>query len=183
MALRDVCALGVVAILALSGCSKKEEPPPAALKAAAPAQQPEMPPSHPPPTGTPAPQAHQPPAMPAHAKREIVVPEEVKNTWKAVVLEVTDKATHTSQDVTVDVGQSVKVDGLDITVDAFLPAFTMSATELTSSSNQTTNPAAKVTVKENGKEIFSSFLFSMHPDVHPFEHEKYSMILKDFIKK
>ena len=181
MNLRDVFALGVVALLAISGCSKKEEPPPAAPKAAAPAKQPEMPPSHPPTTG--APQGQQTPPAPAPVKREIVVPDEVKNTWKAVVLQVTDKSTSTSQDVTVDVGQTSKMGGLDITVDTFLPAFTMTGNALTSSSNETTNPAAKVTVKENGQEIFSAFLFSMHPDVHPFQHEKYSIILKDFVKK
>jgi len=181
MTLRDIFALGAVAILTVSGCSKKEEPPPAAPKAAAPAKQPEMPPSHPPATG--APQAQPAPSAPTPAKREIMVPEEVKNTWKAVVLQVTDKSTNTSQDLTVDVGQTSKVGGLDITVDTFLPAFTMTGDALTSSSNETTNPAAKVTVKENGQEIFSAFLFSMHPDVHPFQHEKYSIILKDFVKK
>ncbi len=190
MKIQTLFLVGAIALAIVTGCSKKEEPAPPTPKAAEPAKQPEMPPSHaqapsaqPSSPTTPPQEGQTPPSMPAPTKREVVVPEDVKKTWKAVVLQVTDKSANTSQDVTIDIGKSAKVGDLEITVEAFLPAFTMTADSFTSTSNETTNPAARLTVRENGKEVFSGFLFSMHPDVHPFQHEKYAILLKDFIKK
>jgi hypothetical protein len=182
MRLRPLGALAVAAGLVMGGCSKTEEPAPApeAPRAAAPAQQPEMPPSHPP-VGE---QQGQPGPMPGvPTKKEVVLSDEVRDAWKAVVLEVSDKAENTAQDVSVDIGQTVTVGGLEITVDSFLPAFSMSSGEFTSMSNETLNPAARIIVSENGEQIFDSFIFSMHPTVHPFAHEKYGILLKDFVKK
>jgi hypothetical protein len=115
--------------------------------------------------------------------KDIVVPEDVRETWQAVILEVGDKGENTSEDLTVDIGNSATVGSLEITVDAFLPAFTMGGGVFTSSSNNTENPAARIVVKQEGQEIFAGFIFSMHPGVHPFEHEKYSILLKDFVRK
>jgi hypothetical protein len=171
--------LGLAATLALGACSKKEEPKPAASQTRAPAGQQEMPPSHPP-------RGDQMPGMgmgTGAGPRQIVVPDEVKAAWKAVVLSVADKTTDTVTDVTVDIGGSATQGDLDISVESFLPAFTMSGGAITSSSADTLNPAARLVVKQNGSEVFAGWLFSMYPDAHPFQHERYEIILKDFVHK
>jgi hypothetical protein len=170
--------VALAAALALGGCSKSEEPKPEAAKAAAPAAQPEMPASHPPVAG-----AESGSGMAASQPRQVVVPDDVKATWKAVVLSVTDKQTNESHDVTVDIGGTAKDGDLEITVEDFLPAFSMGGGTITSSANETLNPAARLVVKDKGAEIFTGWLFSLYPDAHPFQHDKYSVILKDFVKK
>ena len=172
-------ALGLAATLTLGACSKKEEPRPAAPQTRAPAGQQEMPPSHPP-------MGEQMPAMGMSmgaGPRQIVVPEDVKAAWKAVVLSVADKTTDTVTDLTVEIGSTATRGDLDISVESFLPAFTMSGGAITSSSVETLNPAARLVVKQNGSEVFAGWLFSMYPDAHPFQHERYEIILKDFVRK
>ena len=181
MKMRWAWVIGVAVAVAAAGCSKKEEPvSKAPTPAPAPAAQPQMPPSHPPAGGQ---EAQPGMGMGVPTKREIVVPDEVRDAWKAVVLQVGDKATGKTEDVTIDIGQSATVNGLEIKVEHFLPTFSMGGGSFTSASNETQNPAAKVVIREDGQDVFSSFLFSMHPDVHPFQSEKYTVILKDFVKK
>jgi hypothetical protein len=165
--------LTLVVLLLVGGCSKKEEPVAEAPKPAA--SEPAMPAAHPPVDGT---QEIVPPAAP----RQIVVPEEVKAAWKSVVLQLADKGTGNTQDVTVSIGQSATVEGLEITVENFLPHFSMGGGTISSASNETMNPAVQLVVTEGGAEVFSGWLFSLYPDAHPFEHEKYGLILKDFKK-
>ncbi|MHB8763131.1 MAG: DUF2155 domain-containing protein [Deferrisomatales bacterium] len=180
MRIRGVAAAALAATMVVVACSKKEEPAPQAVQAQpAPGQamgQPGMPPSHPPmggQDGAPAPAA----------PRQVVVPDEVKATWKSVVLAVTDRSGNTSKDVTIEIGGSATVGDLEIAVESFLPAFTMGEGNITSRTNETDNPAARLMVKEKGTEVFSGWLFSMYPDAHPFQHERYNVSLKDFVKK
>ncbi len=162
--------------LAAVGCSK-EEPQPQAAKEPAPAAQPQMPASHPPAGGEGM--MGGAPAGP----RAVVVPEDVQKTWKAVVLAVSERDSDKSQDVTVEIGKTATVGDLEITVESFLPSFSMGGGTITSSSADTLNPAARLMVKEKGNEVFAGWLFSMYPDAHPFTHEKYNVVLKDFVKK
>ncbi|GAB4273427.1 MAG: DUF2155 domain-containing protein [Deferrisomatales bacterium] len=184
MNIRWLAAVGLAATVALAGCSKKEEPVAEAPKAEAPQAEAgskglEMPPSHPKVGGESASAG----AEAAPPQRQIVVPDDVKNTWKAVVLELTDKTENKTEEVTVEIGQTVTVGGLEITVENFLPAFTMGGGQITSKSNETENPAARLIVKEGGSEVFSGWLFTLFPEAHPFQHERYGLLLKDFVKK
>jgi hypothetical protein len=120
------------------------------------------------------------PAVPS----KIMVPEEVTAKWKAVVLEVTDKESGERTDYTVNVGENSPLGdtGLNVFVEAFLPAFQMAGDVFTSSSADLTNPAAKVEIKdEGGTLLFNRWLFAMYPATHPFEHPKYAVILKDYV--
>jgi len=65
-----------------------------------------------------------------------------------------------------------------------LPAFKMDGGQITSTSaDQTTNPAAKIIVTENGQEVFKGWLFELYPTVHPFNHPKYTLSLAGYEKK
>ena len=158
-----------------SGCSKTEEP---VAQAPAPAAgEPQMPASHPPMGGMEG-QMGVPPAGP----RMVQVPADVQAGWKSVVLGVTNLASGAGQDVEVAIGQTVTVEGLEITVEKFVPHFAMGDGTITSASNDTVNPAARLMVKEGGNEVFSGWLFSLYPEAHPFQHETYGVVLKDFKK-
>ena len=184
--------LALLPLVALAACGKKEEPPPAQPPAtAAPTPGPgdvtSLPPSHPP-SGEPGalPNMGQPgagqPAMPP-VPRQVVVPDDVQKTWKGVVLQVTTKGTNKSEDIKIDIGKTAKVGNLEITLEHFLPDFSMSGGNITSKSNQTQNPAARLVIKENGKEVYSGWRFSLYPQAHPMNLEKYDILLKDFVKK
>ena len=170
--------LGAAALIAVAGCSKPKEE--VAEKPQAPAPKVEASASHesaqPASTGSMGMGGQKP------VQRQIVVPDDVKNTWKAVVLELTDRQENKSQEITVDIGETVTVGDLEITVQSFLPAFTMGGGVITSKSNETENPAARLVVKDKGTEVFSGWLFSLYPEAHPFQHERYALLLKDFVK-
>lgn len=123
-------------------------------------------------------------------EHKVVVPAEVKEAWAAVKLVVNDKKTNKQQDVTIEIGEELTFpdSNLKIKVIHFLPDFKMTDQTITSASNNTNNPTAGVIIYENGKQIFPSsgemaWLFSKMPAVHPFQHERFAVILKEGVKK
>lgn len=153
----------IVSSLLVSGCKKKQP-------------QQEMAPQ----------QQGQQMGMPQKIETILVVPDDVKKKWKAIKLNVTDKTTNKSSLLTVEIGKETTLPGtnLKVFVEAFLPAFKMDGGQITSTSaDQTTNPAAKVVVTENGQEIFKGWLFELYPTVHPFNHPKYTIALAGYEKK
>jgi len=65
----------------------------------------------------------------------------------------------------------------------FLPDFNMTDKEFTSVSNKPNQPAARVLITENGMEIWSNWLFSLQPGMHPFAHEKIGIKLVGGVSK
>ena len=166
-----------------------EQPPPPPIQAPA-AQvaageqtgpgQPSLPPGHPP-VGAPGdgPQTgagpNPPPGHPqvGGGSRTIRVPDDVKGKWQAVKLRVEQKSGDPSPRVfTVKLGGQLDIPGskLRVRVGEFLPALQVSGNEVTSASNNPTNPAVMVTVSEDGKETFKGWLFGKFPEMQPFEH-------------
>jgi hypothetical protein len=113
----------------------------------------------------------------------IVVPDSVQGKWKAVRIAVTDKVANKESIYTVAIGSQFTIPNtnLAIKVENFLPHFTMSGAVLTSQSNEPINPAARVRVYEDGKEIFKGWLFSLFPTTHALQHPKYGFTLVGFI--
>ena len=54
---------------------------------------------------------------------------------------------------------------------------------ITSGSNEPVNPAVRVEIFEKGQSILKGWLFSKMPDIHPFESDKYGLVLKEGVKK
>ncbi|MBZ0273977.1 DUF2155 domain-containing protein, partial [bacterium] len=110
---------------------------------------------------------------------EIVVPEEVKEKYKAVDIRFGKREGGEPTTISVPVGESVKLgdSGLTLTVKAFLPAFYMDSARISSVTAELKNPAAKVTITEGDKELFDGWLFAKMPGVHPFEHPTWSVTL------
>ena len=146
-----------------------------------------LPPDHPPiaaqagdsqpGAGPPAPAGH--PQM-GSGGRLIRVPDEVNGKWQAVKLRVEEKSGGRPPQVfTVKLGGQFDIPGskLQVRVGEFLPALQVSGNEVTSASNNPTNPAVMVTVLESGKEAFKGWLFSKFPEMQPFEHPIYRITL------
>jgi hypothetical protein len=115
-------------------------------------------------------------------QRKVVVPAFVTASWKAVVLEVEDKGDGSKRDFTVAIGDSVSLDGIDVKVVYFLPHFAMDAGQMTSSSNDPVNPAAGIKIQENHQTIFANAIFSRFPEMHPFQHDRWAIRLKSFVR-
>lgn len=152
-----------------TGCKKKQPPPPPPM----------------PPQGAPG-----QPGMPgasgmAPVTKTVVVPDAVKGTWKAVKIEVEFKEKKSKKTFTTPLNSEFKVPDTDLTlkVGNFLPQFAMGADQITSNSNNPENPAVQLEVFQGGKEIFHGWLFSLHPMVHPFTHDKYAITLLEGVKK
>jgi hypothetical protein len=144
--------------VALTGCSKQEE-----KKSAAPSE----------------------PSGQVISKKEttVSVPDMVKGKWKAVKIGITNKKTNKESDYQIDIGSTFNIpnSNLSITVESFLPHFTMEGTTLTSQTNEPKNPAAQVRIMEGGKEIFKGWLFTLYPTTHAFQHPVYGFSLVDFV--
>ena len=161
-------------IVSFAGCKKKEE-------------KPQLPPGHPSTEGGMPPQGMPPAGMPDMPKvdRKVVVPKEIAAKWKAVKLNVEDKTKKAAKEYTVNVGSSLEVPGtkVKLTVVAFLPDFRMGEKDITSASDKPNNPAAQVLIQEPAKQDQKIWLYSMHPGVHPFQHEKIGLALIGGVSK
>lgn len=121
---------------------------------------------------------------------EVVIPPDVKDKWSAVKLLVENKKLNKTQEFTVQIGDELKIPDskLTVEVDYFLPDFKMSGQIITSASNMPNNPSVGLRISEDGKQIFPEsgkwgWLYAKFPTIHPFQHERYGLILKEGIKK
>jgi len=156
-------------IFTVAACKKKEE-------------KPQLPPGHPSTEGG-MPQTGMP-DMPK-VDRKVVVPAEVTAKWKAVKLNIEDKTAKSTKEYTVAVGSDLAVPNtkMKIKVLAFLPDFRMGEKDITSASDKPNNPAVQVSVTEPGKEEQKIWLYSMHPGIHPFTHERVAITLVGGVNK
>ena len=124
-------------------------------------------------------------------KSHVVIPDSVKGQWSEAKIIFEDKIAKKTQEYAVKLNSDFKIpnSNLKITVGEFLPDFRMEGLTLTSASNQPNNPALGIKVFENDKQIFPApgkqwgWLFSKIPSIHPFNHPKYKIILKEGVKK
>ncbi|HEV8117739.1 MAG TPA: DUF2155 domain-containing protein [Thermoanaerobaculia bacterium] len=116
---------------------------------------------------------------------KLVVPPEIEKTYSAIRLSWKNSQTGKEGELDVPLGGSARVPGseMDVRADVFLPAFTMTGDAITSQGVEATNPATRITVSDQDKEIFSGWIFANYPDVHPFQHPRYSLRLAGGVKK
>jgi Uncharacterized protein conserved in bacteria (DUF2155) len=118
--------------------------------------------------------------------RAVRVPDTVKGRWRAVKLVVETKGGGSPpQTITLNLGGEVVVPGskLKLRAEEFLPALQVKGNEITSGSNEPANPAALMTIWEDGKQVFHGWLFSKFPDMQPFEHPTYRITLIEGVPK
>jgi len=112
-----------------------------------------------------------------------VTPERLKGKWKAVKLLLEDRKEKSLREYVVPLGATWTVPGSSITVqvEEFLPDLIIQGTVFTSATDELKNPAVHVRILENGKEVFKGWLFSLFPMMHPFQHERFGVTLKDAV--
>ena len=118
--------------------------------------------------------------------RAVRVPDPVKGRWRAVKLVVETKGGGSPpQTITLSLGGEIVVPGskLKLRAEEFLPALQVRGNEITSGSNEPANPAALMTIWEDGKQVFHGWLFSKFPDMQPFEHPTYRITLIEGVPK
>ena len=113
------------------------------------------------------------------------VPEAVQKAYSAIVIDWKDSSNGKEGKLQVPLGGSADVPGssLSVSADVYLPAFTMTAEMITSSGIEPENPAARIRVAENGKVLFTGWVFKRFPDVHPFSHPRFSLRLDGGVRK
>jgi hypothetical protein len=159
----------LVFALAGTSCRKKEQPP-------------VMPPKQ---EGMPGSSAAPHGPMGGGPEKKIVVPEDIKKTWTAVIIEVEFKEKKARKQFTIPVNSEFKVPDTDLTLKTgpFLPHFSMTADQITSASGDLSNPACKIEILVGGTQAFKGWLFARYPDIHSFEHDKYGVKLLGGVKK
>jgi len=121
---------------------------------------------------------------------QVIVPPAVEKQWSAVKLIVEDRKLNKTDEFTVNVGEEFKIPESRLTVKVihFLPDFKMSGQVITSASNEPNNPSAGVVIYDNGEQIFPTsgkwgWLYANFPTIHPFQHERFGLILKEGVRK
>jgi len=112
----------------------------------------------------------------------VVVPDSVAGKWKSVKIALQDQETGTENIYQVDIGGSFKIPdtSLRVTVENFLPAFSVNAERATSVTNQPTNPATLIVVREGEQEVHRGWVFGLYPDRHQFKNPRYKFVLLDY---
>jgi hypothetical protein len=210
---REIILVILCFVLTLSfGACKKKEPEPPAPQTPAPMMptgqmpqgqmpqgqmpqgqmpQGQMPQGQMPPGQMPPGQQFARPGMTTMGKTQVIIPESVKGKWSGVKIIFEDKVSKTKQEYVVKLNGDFQIpnSNIKIHVGEFLPDFRMDGLNLTSGSNDPRNPALGIRVFENNKQIFPApgkqwgWLFSKVPSIHPFEHPKYGITLKEGVKK
>jgi hypothetical protein len=124
-------------------------------------------------------------AEPKKHEYSIVVPDNVKNSWTGVKLQISDKKDKKMSNVDLGLGGNYKIPNtnITITVNQFLPDFRIDSITITSTSNNPNNPAVKVSITEGTSELFNGWIFAKYPTAHPFNHDRYGLSLINGIKK
>lgn len=115
----------------------------------------------------------------------LVVPPEVEKAYSGIRLRWKDSSNGKEGVIEVPLGGGTPLPDPSIVVrgDVFLPAFSMGGGAITSDGIQEQNPAARITVFEKGQEIFGGWIFTRFPDVHPFTHPRFQLLLEGGVPK
>ncbi len=121
----------------------------------------------------------------ARVPTRLLVPDSVTKAYSGIRLRWKDSGGGKEGTIDVPLGTAVPVPGstLEVRADVFLPAFTMTNDAITSTGIEPENPAARITVGDGGKEVFAGWIFTRFPDVHPFEHPRFSLRLEGGVRR
>jgi len=114
---------------------------------------------------------------------DISLDPEIANAWSGIRVHVVDSEIGDGQLIDVALGETVALgeSGLTLSATAFVPDFVMDERGITSRSAETHNPAARVVITEEGMADYEGWLFAAMPEIHPFPHERYRVLLVEGI--
>jgi hypothetical protein len=111
---------------------------------------------------------------------QLEVPPEVLKAFAGIRLRWKDSSKNKEGILEVPLDGTARIpdSDLDVRADVFLPSFTMTQQAITSAGIEEANPAARITVLEKNQELFGGWIFTRFPDVHPFQHPRFSLKLE-----
>ena len=114
-----------------------------------------------------------------------IISDDVRKKWKGIKLVVEDRERKSIDEYSVNIGGEFNIpeSKIFVRVVEFLPDLKIDdrpeGTIFTSETNELKNPAAHLIIKEDGRILFKGWLFSLFPDIHPFKHDRFGIILKE----
>ncbi|MEK6691562.1 MAG: hypothetical protein AABY78_09765 [Nitrospirota bacterium] len=124
---------------------------------------------------------------------QVIVPDSVKDKWSGVKIVIEDKIAKKTKEYTLNLNSDFKIpdSNLKVTIGEFLPDFKMDGDIISSASNKPNNPAVGIRVYEGEKRVFPAlgrqwgwlWAQKVFQATHPFEHQRYSITLKEGVKK
>jgi len=108
---------------------------------------------------------------------------EIVSAWSGIRVHVVDSETGNAQIIDVALGETMALgdSGLTLSADTFVPDFVMDEGGITSRSAETQNPAARVVITEEGMADYEGWLFAAMPEIHPYPHDRYQVLLVEGI--
>ena len=108
---------------------------------------------------------------------------EIANAWSGIRVHVVDSETGDGKIIDAALGETVALgdSGLTLLADAFVPDFVMDEGGIMSRSAETQNPAARVVITGDGAADYEGWLFAAIPEIHPFPHDRYQVLLVEGI--
>ena len=123
------------------------------------------------------------PHAPMEVPTEVTLDEAVRAAWRGVRVKVVDLQSGESATHDLALGEAVPLGdtGLVATALVFVPDFVMDDRGITTRSPEPNNPAVRVRIEEEGKPPYEGWLFAAMPEIHPYPHERYQVLLVEGI--
>jgi hypothetical protein len=114
---------------------------------------------------------------------EIDLAEEIADAWTGIRVHLIDSESGDARMFDIALGETVPLgdSGLMLSANTFVPDFVMDENGITSRSADTHNPAARVVITEEGMADYEGWLFAAMPEIHPFPHNRYQVLLVEGI--
>ena len=108
---------------------------------------------------------------------------EIAGAWSGIRVHVVDSETGDDNIIDLALGETMVLgdSGLTLSAGTFVPDFVMDEGGITSRSAETQNPAARVVISEEGMADYEGWLFAAMPEIHPFPHDRYQVLLVEGI--
>ena len=111
---------------------------------------------------------------------DITMAEEVTAAWRGAIIQVAGPEGE-PQRYELPFGETIALGdtGLKATALVFVPDFVMGEDGISTRSAEAVNPALRLRVIEEGQPDYEGWLFAAMPEIHPFPHDTYSILLAD----
>jgi hypothetical protein len=110
---------------------------------------------------------------------EISLDPEIAEAWAGIRVRVVGPDSEEGQIFDIPIGETKALgdSGLTLKAELFIPDFVMDEGGISSRSSETHNPAARVVITEPGTTDYEGWLFAAMPEIHPFPHQQYQVLL------
>ena len=114
---------------------------------------------------------------------EATVPPGIAEAWSGVRIQVVDREDGFQETYDIPVGgaELLGESGLVLSAGVFLPDFILDEDGITSRSMEPINPAVRVVISEDGMQDFEGWLFAEMPEIHPYPHTRFQVLLLEGI--